>query len=142
MASSLFASDPRHQRLGLALLRIVIGIVFTMHGYQKFFVYGIPGTTAAFTTMHIPMPALAAPFIAAVELLGGLALIVGLLTRLAALGIALDMVGAILMVHISGGFFLPSGFEYALTLLAGAVALVLGGPGALSIDDAIAARRL
>ncbi len=140
-ASTLLSSTPSQQRLGIALLRIVTGIVFSMHGYQKVFIYGLAGTAGAFGKMGIFMPGTMGPFIALLELLGGLALIIGLLTRLAALGLAFNMLGAIAMVHFAGGFFLPSGFEYALTLLGACVALVLGGPGSLSVDDAIASRR-
>lgn len=141
MALTLFSSPPAHTRVGMAVLRIVTGLVFAMHGYQKVFQYGFAGTAAAFGKMGIFLPGVMGPFIALLELLGGLALIVGLLTRLAALGLAFNMLGAILMVHLAGGFFLPSGYEYTLTLLAACVALVLGGPGAFAIDDAIAGRR-
>ncbi|MDB4886751.1 MAG: DoxX family protein [Gemmatimonadetes bacterium] len=141
MAFDLFASGSRQQRLGIAVLRVVTGIVFVMHGYQKVFVYGFAGTAGAFTKMGIFMPSVMGPFIALLELFGGLALIIGLLTRLAALGLAFDMLGAILMVHLAGGFYLPSGYEFALTLLAACVALVLAGPGSPSADDAIASRR-
>ena len=141
MTSSLFAATPSHQRLGIAVLRIVTGLVFLMHGYQKVFVFGIAGTTGAFTKMGVFMPGVMAPFIAVLELVGGLALIIGLLTRLAALGLALDMLGAILLVHLAGGFYLPMGYEFALTLFAACVALLFGGPGAYSVDDGIASRR-
>jgi putative oxidoreductase len=81
------------------------------------------------------------PFIALLEFFGGIALILGLLSRLAALGLAFDMVGAILLVHLAAGFFLPAGYEFALILFASSLAIALGGPGSLSVDGAIAARR-
>ncbi|NUR35828.1 MAG: DoxX family protein [Gemmatimonadaceae bacterium] len=111
-----------------------------MHGWQKVFQYGFAGVTGAFTKMGVPMPGVMGPFIALVELLGGAALIVGLLTRLAALGLMFDMLGAILLVHLAGGFFLPAGYEYALTLFASSLAVVLAGPGALSVDATLASR--
>lgn len=141
MAFNLFASTPAQQRTGIAVLRVVTGLVFAMHGYQKVFVYGLAGTAGAFAKMGVFMPEVMGPFIALLELLGGLALIIGLLTRLAALGLAFDMMGAILLVHLANGFFLPSGYEFALTLLAACFALVLAGPGAFSADDTIASRQ-
>jgi putative oxidoreductase len=138
---SLLAATPSQQQLGIAIIRIVLGIVFAAHGGQKLFVYGFAGVTGAFAQMGIPMPGLVGPFIALVELLGGIALIIGLLTRLAALGLMFDMLGAILFVHLAGGFFLPNGYEFALTLMAASLGIVLAGPGALSVDAAIASRR-
>ncbi len=138
---SLLAATPSQQQLGIAILRIVTGAVFAMHGGQKLFVYGFAGVTGAFTKMGIPMPGLMGPFIAVLEFFGGLALVIGLLTRLAALGLVFDMLGAILLVHLAGGFFLPAGYEFALTLFAASLGLVLAGPGALSLDAAIASRR-
>jgi len=126
---------------GLLILRIVIGVVFLMHGGQKLFVYGFGGVTGAFTQMGIPAPAITGPLAAVVEFLAGGALVIGLLTRLAAIGLAIDMLGAILFVHHKGGFFLPNGYEFALTLLAANVAIVCAGAGYYSIDRAIADRR-
>ena len=64
-----------------------------------------------------------------------------LLSDTAALGLMFDMLGAILLVHLAGGFFLPAGYEFALTLFATCLAIVLAGPGSLSVDAALGARR-
>jgi putative oxidoreductase len=140
MTSWLFNSTPRQQQLGLTILRVIVGIVFTMHGAQKLFVYGLAGTSGAFAKMGIFLPGVMGPFIALLEFFGGIALILGLLTRLAALGLALDMLGAILLVHVSAGFFLPMGYEFALALGAASLALALAGPGTLAVDEALARR--
>ena len=138
---SLFrTATARQVNLGLTILRIVVGDIFIAHGAQKLFVYGFAGVTGAFGQMGIPMPGLIGPFIALLELFGGLALVFGLLTRLAALGLAFNMLGAILLVHLKGGFFLPNGAEFALSLLGGAALLTFTGAGAFSLDALIARR--
>ena len=127
--------------VALAVLRVVAGIVFAAHGAQKLFVFGFAGVTGAFTQMGAPLPELTGPLVALVEFLGGLALVFGLLTRLAGLGLAITMLGAIVLVHLAGGFFLPNGVEFALTLLAVAVTFTITGAGRYSLDHAIATRR-
>ena len=142
--SSRYANSTNFSRridTGLLILRIVIGIVFLMHGGQKLFVYGLGGVTGAFGQMGIPMPGITGPLTAIVEFLAGGALVIGLLTRLAAFGLAIDMLGAILFVHLKGGFFMPNGYEFALTLLGANVAIALAGAGYYSLDRVIAERR-
>ncbi len=69
-----------------------------------------------------------------VEFFGGIALILGVATRLAALAIAIDMAVAILAVHFKNGFFMPTGYEYAFTLLGANICLILTGAGSFSVD--------
>jgi putative oxidoreductase len=140
MAIRSLVATPSQQQFGIAVIRIVTGIVFTVHGAQKLFVYGFAGVTGAFAKMGVPIPGLMGPFIALLEFFAGMALIIGLLTRLAALGLMCNMLGAIVLVHLAGGFFLPAGYEFALTLFGACLAIVLAGPGALSADRAIASR--
>jgi putative oxidoreductase len=134
----LFDSPSRRQiDTALAVLRIVLGVTFILHGGQKLFVFGFAGVSGAFAQMGIPAPGLLGPFVAFVEFFGGIAILLGLLTRLAALGVGATMVVAILTVHLKNGFFAPTGVEFPLSLLGSAVALVITGAGAFSLDALI-----
>lgn len=126
---------------GIVLLRLIIGIVFVMHGGQKLFQYGIPGVAGVMEQIGLPLPYVSAILATATELLGGIALIVGFGTRFAAVGLAFTMVVATFAVHFQGGFFLPNGVEYVLTLLVASVALVLTGSGPLSLDAQLSGRK-
>lgn len=130
-----------HVAAGLAALRVIVGTVFAAHGAQKLFVFGFAGVIGAFEGMGVPLAGIAGPTVALVEFLGGLALVLGLFTRLAGLGLAAVMAGAALTVHLPAGFFLPNGVEFVLTLLAAALALALTGPGAFSLDAVLRRRR-
>ena len=135
---SLFNAPSRRQiDTALAVLRVVLGVTFILHGGQKLFVYGFDGVTGAFGQMGIPAPGFFGPFVALVEFFGGIAITLGLLTRLAALGVGATMVVAILTVHLKQGFFNPGGVEFPLSLLASAIALVVAGAGAYSVDAVI-----
>jgi len=138
---SFLIASPIQQQFGIAILRILAGIVFVAHGAQKIFVFGFGGVGGAFAQMGVPMPTVTGPLIGLIELLGGVALIVGLFTRIAAILLACDMLGAIVLVHAAGGFFLPSGLEFVLMLFAAAITLLFAGPGALSVDGVLASRR-
>jgi len=129
------------------MVRLVLGVVFFAHGAQKmlgwFGGYGFSGTMGFFTQMmHIPAP-LAFLAICA-EFFGGLGLIVGLLGRVAAFGITMNMLVAIFTVHIHNGFFANwsgqqkgEGVEYHLLAIALALVVMIKGSGALSIDRAL-----
>ena len=131
----------------LAIARLVLGVVFFAHGAQKmlgwFGGYGFPGTMNFFTQMmHIPAP-LAFLAICA-EFFGGLGLIVGFLSRIAAFGIAMNMLVAIFTVHIHNGFFANwsgqqkgEGIEYHLLALALLLLVMIKGAGAPSVDRAL-----
>jgi putative oxidoreductase len=121
---------------GVLPLRLVIGLVFVMHGAQKLFGFGLAGTAGFLGSMGIPLPTVAAAVLIAVELLGGLALILGAGTRYVAAALAVEMLVALLTVHLRAGFFVPDGMEFVLTLRAGCLTLVAVGAGPWSVDRA------
>jgi putative oxidoreductase len=126
----------------LLLARVAIGIVFVAHGWQKLHTMGLDGTQHAFKAMGVPAPSISALYATAVELIGGVLLIAGVLVPIAGLLLFLDMVGAIIFVHIDQGIFVDKGgYEFALTL--GAAALTLGviGAGHYSVDGLLGRRR-
>jgi len=131
------SSSPRQQSLGLAALRLAVATIFIKHGAQKLFVFGFAGVTGAFTQMGVPFPGVMGPFIALLEFFGGIALVIGLLTRLIALGFVFDMLAAILLVQLKRGF---SGYEFEFLLLGSSLALFLMGAGGFSVDALLARR--
>jgi uncharacterized membrane protein YphA (DoxX/SURF4 family) len=131
----MFASLNKYAGYAPLVLRIVIGIIFLAHGLQKFGVFGdmnLEGVTGFFGDQGIPLPGIMAPLVAAIEVVGGLALIVGFGTRIASILLAIIMVVAIFAVNLSKG--LLGGFELDLALLSGLVALLLLGSGAAALE--------
>jgi putative oxidoreductase len=134
----------------LTLMRLVLGVVFFLHGSQKmlgwFGGFGFSGTMNFFTSqLHIP--AVFAVLAICAEFFGGLGLIVGFLARIAAFGIAVNMLMAICMVHFPNGLFMNwygnqkgEGYEYHLLALALAIPIIIRGAGAFSVDGALAAK--
>src|SRR5437660_7009646 len=132
------------------ILRLVLGVIFFAHGAQKmlgwFGGYGFAGTMGFFTgVMHIPT---VFAFLAiAAEFFGGLGLILGLLTRVAAFGIFCNMIVAVALVHGQFGFFMNwtgaqkgEGYEYHILLLAASAFLMIRGAGAASVDRLLSSR--
>jgi putative oxidoreductase len=128
--------------LGITILRVVIGIVFTVHGVHKLFIDHFAAVARNFAGLGIPLPDTSAVVVTLLEFLGGLLLIAGLFTRWAALLLAIEMLVAIVAVHLRSGFFMPRGFEYPLTLLAATIALALSGPGKAALDRALSINRI
>jgi putative oxidoreductase len=128
------------------ILRVVLGVVFFAHGAQKmlgwFGGYGFTGTMGFFT--HLGIPAVFAFLAISAEFFGGLGLILGLLGRIAAFGIACNMLVAVAMVHHNFGLFMNwtgaqkgEGFEFHLLALAMLFTVMILGSGAFSVDAAL-----
>ena len=124
------------QPIGLLIGRVVLGVVFIAHGWQKFSINGMDATVQGFESMGIPAPTLSAYFTVAAELIGGAALILGALLPLVGLALAGVMLGAMFYVHLDGGFFSSDGgYEYVLLLAAVSIATGFSGGGALALDS-------
>jgi putative oxidoreductase len=131
---------------GPAVLRVALAIVFIAHGGQKLFGiwggHGLEMTAGFFAQMNLHPAMPLALAVGVVEFAGGLLLLFGAFTFLTSLLLTLDMVIAIIKVHLAAGFFLnwdlvvgrEHGFEYNLTLIGGLICLMLTGPGAFSFD--------
>ncbi|MFT6255975.1 MAG: putative oxidoreductase [Cellvibrionaceae bacterium] len=126
-------------------LRLPVGIIFMAHGGQKLFGwfggYGLEGTGQWMASIGIAPGVLMAFLAGSAELVGGLFILLGLLTRPAAVVLAFTMIIAIASVHISNGLFMANnGYEFALALLAASVSLALSGSGKVALDKAIVSK--
>lgn len=120
---------------GLVPLRIAVGIVFLMHGGQKLFIFGLAGTADIMDKLGLPFAVLCAAIVITVELLGGLSILFGAFTRLFGALLAFEMVVAIVVARIHGGFFAPYGYEFEMTLLAACLTFAATGPGSMSVEE-------
>jgi len=116
------------------ILRVVLGVLFVYHGIDKFDT-GMSNVEGFFDSQGVPLPGFTAPLTAVLEIVAGIALIVGAYTRVAATVLAAVIVGALIFVKLDGDFL--GGSELDFTYLAGLVALMLLGPGRLSVDEAM-----
>ena len=124
--------------VALLLARLVLGVVLIAHGWQKLMTKGIGATTEGFVEMGIPAAPVSAVFVVAVELLGGILIVLGAATALVGVLVALVMLGAVLFVHIGSGVFVSNGgWELAGLVGASALALAAAGSGRLSVDHAV-----
>ncbi|MBV6288117.1 DoxX family protein [Pseudomonas aegrilactucae] len=128
---------------GITVLRIIVGIIFMAHGSQKLFGLfgggGLAGTAQFMESLGLTPPMLMAMLSGGAEFFGGLALVIGLLVRPAALALIGLLLVAIFSVHIGNGLFMANnGYEFALALLGGAVAVLVEGAGRASVDRIIA----
>ena len=134
-----------HSEAGLAALalRLPLGAIFIAHGGQKLFAwfggYGLAGTGQWMESIGLAPGYIMALLAGSAEFFGGLFILVGLLTRPAALVLSVTMVVAIFSVHIQNGLFMTNnGYEFGLALLAGSVSLLLSGSGKVAVDTWLA----
>ena len=128
------STDPK-LAAGLLLARLMTGFIFIMHGYQKLIDNGVGATQNGFAAMGVPLPDISAVALIILELTGGLALILGIWSRVAGVLLAAAMLGAMYFAHRDAGFFAQEGgFEYVLLLAIISAALALTGPGPWSLE--------
>lgn len=117
------------------MLRLILGVIFVSHGWDKIFITGIDHTTGYFVAAGIPQAAFTVWLVAIVELVGGALLILGLLAPAVALVLAVDMLGALWAVHLGNGLFVrDDGAELVLALLGGLIIVWAFGAGRASLD--------
>lgn len=126
------------------LIRVPVGLILAAHGTQKLFGwmggYGLEGTGQWMASVGFEPGYLMALMAGSAEFFGGLALVLGLLTRPAALVLAF-MLGMAMTLHVGNGLFMSNnGYEYALTLLVISLALLIQGGGKFSLDQFIATK--
>jgi putative oxidoreductase len=125
--------------LGLAILRVVLGVIFIAHGAPSLF-GGMDGTAAFLASLGIPLPLFAAWAVRLLEFVGGICLVAGFLVTPVALLLAVEMMAGVVLVHAARGFYVigaqaNGGIEFNLLLVASLLMLVFGGPGLAAIDS-------
>ena len=134
------AMESSRTDLALLAVRVVVGLTFLLHGLDK--LGDLSGTEQGFDGMGIPAPGVMAPFVAALETVGGIALIVGALAPVFAIGLAINMLVAALTAHIDNGFFAADGgYELVLLLGVSSIAIAIAGAGRYSVDATIGIAR-
>lgn len=119
------------------VLRVVVGLIFALHGYQKL-EGGVAGVSGFLGGLGFPMPAVFAILLIAAELVGGIFLILGLFNYWTSRILGIVAIVALLTVHVTKGFFLSGGgYEYILLILAVTISLMITGPGKWSLDRMI-----
>jgi putative oxidoreductase len=117
------------------IARIALGAIFIAHGWQKFNEWTVAGTTDSFAQMGVPFPDIAAPLATFVELIGGALLILGALTPVVGVLLAANVIGALVIVHLTPTPFVDQGgWELVAALATGSLLIAAAGPGRFSID--------
>lgn len=128
-------NNPIIRSTGILIARVGLGIVFLAHGLQKLNTFGFDGTKASFEGMDVPLASVSAFLVTWLEILGGIALIAGLLTPIVGALFFLDMLGAYFFAHMDMGLWVSDGgYELVLALGMGALLLAVVGAGRFSVD--------
>jgi putative oxidoreductase len=131
-------SEGANPPVGLAILRVVIGVIFIAHGAPKLFGGGVEGLAEMLGGLGVPLAGVSAWIVTLLEFFGGLALVVGFLVVPVALLLSFHMLMGIVLVHSPNGFYVigpgQGGVEFNLLLIAGLLTLMLAGPGFAALD--------
>jgi putative oxidoreductase len=129
-------SGKKASDIALLAVRVIMGIIFIAHGYQKLFQFGISGVSQFLSGLGFPLPGFFAIILSLVEFLGGIALLLGIFSRWAALLIGIVMIVAILTVKLKTGLIAQegAGMELDLAILANMIVILVFGPGSISIE--------
>ncbi|OCH82132.1 DoxX family protein [Gordonia sp. UCD-TK1] len=134
-------TNPIVRSAGILIGRVALGVIFLAHGLQKFQQNGWTGPQTGFDMMGVPAASFSAFVVTWLEILGGIALIVGLLTPVVAALFTLDMIGALFIAHVDNGIWVSDGgYEFVLALGAGALLLAVIGAGRFSVDAVLGSK--
>ncbi len=123
------------KEIALLISRVLLGVILIAHGWDKFQITGLEGISGYFDSIGIPAASLAAPLVGAIELIGGIMILIGAFTRVVSIIIALVMLGAAVFAHASFGIYAANGgWELVGAIGAGMIALFAVGAGAWSVD--------
>ncbi|ALA67887.1 membrane protein [Corynebacterium lactis RW2-5] len=126
---------PVMRDIALVILRLIVGVIFIFHGWDKIFITGIDKTTGYFVAANLPQAELTVWVVALVELIGGALLILGLLAPTVAMVFIIEMVGAWWSMHLGNGLFVrDNGAELVLALIGGLFVVFVFGAGRFSLD--------
>lgn len=136
------SASPVATDVALLLSRVALGLILLVHGWQKLTEFTLEGTAGSFAQMGVPLPTVAAGYVIFAEVVGGAALILGLLAPLAALLNVVSMLGALVLVHAPNGVFVTeNGYELVLAIFAGLALVTVLGAGRFSIDGLLGGSR-
>ena len=127
----------RSKEHSIALVRMFVGLIFLLHGAQKFGFLGGPGIdgfSGFLTQIGIPLGYIFSPVVGIVELFGGIALLLGFFVRYASIALAINMLVAVFAVHLNKGFLQSGGYEYPLLLFLLCIMFMHSGAGSFSLE--------